>query len=215
MWVKTRAIVSEIQIDTSQLTNGWQHEQYPLWHAAGAAFLIESNQGTCIILVKRTSSYPYKDKWALIPAGAADTAHELRYPGDTVEREGREELIITRDNAPIQLFKESELLTRTMVKIIEGGQTFYSYGEITPAKEQYMFMQAYKLRPRLEEVTIRDGDHNRLIAVVKISENFRGVVMPVAMFKDNVRIRPELIDLHGYQSPTLEWWRGYKTRLSV
>ena len=105
------------------------------------------------------------------------------------------------------------LLTTDVVKIVDDGMTYAVQGEITVSSEQYLFMQAYKLKPKLEDVIIKDGDHDRPVAVVPVDSNFYSLTTPVAMYKQKTRLEPVEIDLHGYQSPTLEWFRGFKTRI--
>ena len=99
------------------------------------------------------------------------------------------------------------------------GEEFWEQGEVIPTAAQFLFMKAYRLIPSLDEIIIQDGEMHgdklldRLVAVVRITDDLHGKVLPVAMFKGRKRIGLEKIDLSGYQTPTLDWFRDYRWRI--
>lgn len=220
-FLKTRAKPGSVIINTTVVAESWDEgkDLHPLWHAASAAFIINSNQGPCVILVKRSGDTDFTEKWALLPAGGSQSIEELRQPSITLEREGREELLIWRlDGSPVDIFEESIPYKFDKVRILDEatGEEFWEEGEVIPTKTQFLFMRAYKLKPHLEEIVIQDGEMwgdkplDRLVAVVKVHDDLHGKVMPVAMFRSRKTIEPHEIELSGFQTPTLDWFRGFR-----
>lgn len=223
-FLKTRAKPGSVVIDTTVLAESWDEgkDLRPLWHAASAAFIVDSDHGPCVILVRRSGDTEFTEKWALLPAGGSQTIEELRRPSITLEREGREELLIWRlDGSPVDAFEESVPYKFPKVRIFDEatGEEVWEEGEVIPTKSQFLFMKAYKLKPRLEEIVIQDGEMrgdkplDREIAVVRVDDDLHGKVMPVAMFRRRKRNESEEIDLSGYQTPTLDWFRDYRRRI--
>ena len=99
------------------------------------------------------------------------------------------------------------------------GEEVWEEGEVIPTKSQFLFMKAYKLKPRLEEIVIQDGETwndkplDREVAVVRIDDDLHGKVMPVALFRSRKKNESEEIDLSGFQTPTLDWFRDYRRRI--
>lgn len=223
-FLKTRARPGSVIIDTTVVAKSWDEgrDLRPLWHAASAAFIVDSVHGPCVILVRRSGVTEFTERWALLPAGGSQTIEELRRPSITLEREGMEELLIWRlDGSPVDVFEESVPYEFPKVRILDEatGEEFWEKGEVIPTKSQFMFMRAYRLKPRLEEIVIQDGETHgdkpldRLIAVVRVNDDLHGKVMPVAMFRSRKRIEPEEIELSGFQTPTLDWFRDFRRRV--
>jgi len=223
-FLKTRAKPGSVIIDTNVIARSWEEAKdiRPLWHAASAAFIVDSNRGLCVIIVKRSGDTEFTQKWALLPAGGSQSVEGLRKPSITLEREAREELLIWRlDGTPVDIFEESTEYWFPKVKILDEatGKEIYEHGEVIPTQTQFLFMKAFRLHPKLEEIIIQDGEKHgevlidRLVAVVKITDDLHGKVLPVVLFRGRKRLHPWEIDLSGYQTPTLDWFRDYRRRI--
>ncbi len=229
-YVKTTALPTRIEIDTRRLaTNRVEgKDMHPLWLAASAAIIINSDQGPCVLLVQRKGATLHSGKWALIPAGASECLAELRDPRIALKRELKEELKLTHNGKEIcDPCKHLKLLPLNKVVIYDradGEATDCKPigGEIIPAQGQFMFMQAFLLDLPLEELKINDGEKDefnkeldRVVAAVKVYDDLHGLVMPVARFRKGKRsCEKQAIDLSGYQTPTLDWFRQYRHRIN-
>jgi len=227
-YVKTTALPTRIEIDTNrQATNRVEgKDKHPLWLAASAAIIVNSDQGPCVLLVQRKGATLHSGKWALIPAGASECLAELRDPRLALVRELKEELKLTHNGKKICDPREYLIpLPLNDVVIFDrayGGATDCKLkGEIIPAQGKFMFMQAFLLDIPLEELKIKDGEKDeldkeldRVVAAVKVYDDRHGRVMPVAKFRNGKRsCETQAIDLSGYQTPTLDWFRQYRHRI--
>ena len=224
-YVKTTALPTRIEIDTRRLAINRVEgkDMHPLWLAASAAIIVNSDQGPCVLLVQRKGATLHSGKWALIPAGGSSCIKELRKPSLTLKRELKEELILCHNGEKIcNPLEYLELLPLEKVEIIDKGNGKNTeQGEIIPAQGQFMFMQAFLLDLPLEELKIQDGEKDefdkeldRVVAAVKVYDNLHGLVMPVAKFRKGKRsCKIQAMDLSGYQTPTLDWFRQYRHRI--
>lgn len=221
-FLKTRAIPGLIIINTEILAHDWEesHDIRPLWHAASAAFIVKSEEGPCVIIVRRTGDTEFTQKWALLPSGGSMTVEELQRPSITLERECREELLVWNQGVKVDPLEISKMLPfdEVIIKDEGTGEEFIEHGEVIPSAKQFIFMRAYLMKPKLKDLIIADGEEHygkpidRTVAVVKVTDNLYGKVMPVAMFKSKKKIPNSEIDLSGFMTPTLDWFRGYRHR---
>ena len=228
-YLKTTAFPSIIEIDTSTIaTNTIEgQDMHPLWLAASAAIIVNSDQGPCVLLVQRKGATLHSGKWALIPAGGSECIAELRDPSIALKRELKEELKLTHKGKKIcNPLEYLDLLPLKDVVIYDRANGEVTdcepiKGEIIPAQGQFIFMQAYLLRLPLEELRIKDGEKDefdneldRVVTAVRVYNDLHGLVMPVAKFRSRERsCEQQAIDLSGYQTPTLDWFRQYRHRI--
>ena len=224
-YVKTTASPSRIEIDTRTIAiNSIEGRNlHPLWLAASAAIIVHSDQGPCVLLVQRKGITLHSGKWALIPAGGSECIAELQRPSLVLKRELKEELKLTHKGEKIcNPLEYMERLPLNQVVICDkaSGEVL-EQGEIIPAQGQFIFMQAYFLKLPLEELIIRDGEKgefdnelDRVIAAVRVYDDLHSHVIPVKKFHSGVcSMNPLPIDLSGYQTPTLDWFRQYRHRI--
>jgi len=194
------------------------------WVIASAAFIFETSRGRYVALVERIP----KLKWALIPAGTSDTVEELRHPWKALEREAQEELILYRKNiGRICPLGESQLLTTNKISVYDeaNGKRYTGIGELHHGQvrvggvpiNHWFLMRAYLVEAPLENLIICDGETwengeylNRRIALVPL-DSLEGEVEPLALDEKLEKVPKRKIDLTGYQTPTLEWFREMKS----
>lgn len=180
----------------------------------------------CVLLVKRKGDTIHSGKWALIPAGGTDCVKELLKPSLAVERELNEELKLCHNGKQIGIpFNHVQPLPITCIEIVDIAISTNNkeQGELIPAQGQFIFMQAFLLEFPLEELKIKDGEDDefgnlldREIVAVRICDDLHGKVKPVAKFRSGKPSpEPFTIDLSGYQTPTLNWFRQYHKRENV
>lgn len=227
-FVKTTAWPKIVEINTEHLARNPidGKDMYPLWLATSAAIVVNSSEGMCVLLVKRKGDTIHSGKWALIPAGGTDCKEELLKPSLAVKRELNEELKLCYKGEKIcKPCNHVQPLPITCVKIVDiaTGEKTKERGEIIPAQGQFIFMQAFLLGFPLEELKIKDGEEDefgnlldREIVAVRICDDLHGKVVPVEKFRLGKRSPvPCTIDLSGYQTPTLNWFRQYHKREEV
>lgn len=162
------------------------------------AFIIDYKGEPCVFLVQRVGNTEFSGKWALLPAGGVEQSEDIF---TAMKRETNEELII--------LDNETRIDPLINTSIIIEKDIYEDYNNINKTFN----MWAYYLNMDLDKVTICDGESyfgrplDRLIAVIKLSEDFYGIVQPVALFESGIRFDPCRINLYGYQTPTLNWLR--------
>jgi len=185
------------------------------WIITSAAFILEASGDYYVLLVERVP----ERKWALIPAGASNSVEELRQPGLALEREAQEELVIYRNGVRVCPLKISRLLTVEKIMVYDeaNGETYVDVGEVwrNPRRRgEWFLMRCYLMLCDWRELIISDGEKdeetheylNRRVALVPINR-LDGKVTPLAVYKGLRRLQSEEINLNGYQTPTLEWFR--------
>jgi len=185
------------------------------WIITSAAFIFKTSREYYVALVERIPEH----KWALIPAGASNSIEELRQPGLALEREAQEELVIYKNGVRVCPLKISRLLTveKIMVHDEANGETYVDVGEVWQSpyrRGEWFLMRCYLMLCDWKELLFSDGEKdekileylNRRIALVPV-DRLDGKVTPLAIYKNLRKLPPEEIDLRGYQTPTLEWFR--------
>lgn len=212
-------------IDTRKIARNYEErDKLPKrwWAVVSAAFIFNSLQGKCVALVQRTlDAKDNPGKWALIPAGGSENIIELRKPGLALEREAWEELKLywTRARGKcVDPLSVSDNKTSNPFKIKDkaNGKEYTEKGEIYKDKEgkQLFLMRTYLVKKPLETLMIFDGEMkdrhylDRWIALVPL-DKLDGIVKPFAIFKSKIKMKNTEIDLSGYQTPTLDWFRKY------
>ncbi len=189
----------------------------PWWVVGSAAFLFEIQGELCVALVQRTHNTSHPCRWALIPAGVADSVYELHHPSVVVGREAVEELVILKDNDLISPFSISDMLSTNRIEIYDKAvdKTYYDTGDIYIHGNMAFFCMMFRVKADVSGLILADGEESylrrtpleRMIALVPIDQ-LTGFVTPVKMYKYEQEIEPREIGLTSFETPTLEWFRG-------
>ena len=194
----------------------------PWWQVGSAAFLFDVKGELCVALVQRTHNTSHPCRWALIPAGVADTVEELRFPGLTVIRETREELKILVDGevkSPV-VYSEHIMCNTIDIHDTATGITTHDTGHIYVHGNIAFFHRVYKVNEYIlhnyvlfdGETDLRGNPLDRMIALIPI-DKLSGFVTPLKMYQRKKEIEPREIGLTVFETPTLEWFRGVASKI--
>ena len=203
--------------DVAKNSDARERQDPPWWVIGSAAFIFTVNGTETVALVQRTHNVSNPCRWALIPAGVADTMFELNHPSNVIIREGNEELKICQKGEWVSPFHVSDLDSKNKVTIYDEftEETHTDDGHpFTHGKKAY-FLRVYKMHDSLKDFILYDGektedgkDLNRVIALVPI-DKLHGIVLPLKMYQGKDEIKPREIGLTEYETPTLKWFREY------
>ncbi len=211
---------NEVFINTRNVAlNSDKREQLatPWWVIGSAAFIFTVDGRETVALVQRTHNVSDPCRWALIPAGVADTVFELKHPSNVIIREGNEELKICQKGEWVSPFHVSDLVSKNKISINDEvtEETYQDNGHVFTHGKKAYFLRVYKMHDSLKDYILYDGektedgnDLNRVIALVPI-DKLKGIVLPLKMYQGKDEITPREIGLTKYETPTLKWFREY------
>jgi len=172
----------------------------PWWAVVSAVYLFPTPDGLLIPIVKRNRNIgDFNNCWAILPAGGSDSLEELHYPCLALERETKEELIVTENGEKINISELAINLTTNKIIVRDKSDFKWHYnnfGELYLTDKELFFFRVYLIDKVFHNLVVKDGE---LYNGKPLNREVKLVTM-----KEIMSMKAE--------TPTLEWAQRYFKR---